>query len=312
MLSLRKSVRLIGTGAVAMAFGAGLFGASYPASASQASIAAPVCGLLSPPGQPPSKFAKVTNIGGLSFGSGGLDSTGNPVCGGTVEWNTPPGTINPSLTGTLYMQNMQKQTARVLLTYLDIHGSVVTEASSPDEYASSNYASLPVTINRFSDPRFYSVNVTTQTKSGSTYTNVGRLNVAIGSGSHPAQWCSIDGPGVELGGLGGVKGGSPASPANCTWTINPTSVQATVNGDEYFENWAGQPARILISAYDVHGTWLGDTPVAPNSPTATGVTSLPALGSSVTNDLIYQATLVLQVETAGVWQQVGNTITMNI
>ena len=313
MLSLRKkSVRLIGTGALAMAFGAGLFGATYPASASPASFAKPVCGLLSPPGQPPSKSAKVTNIGGLSFGSGGLNSAGEPVCGGTVEWNTPPNSINPSLTGTLYMQNMQYQTARVLLTYLDIHGSVVVQDSSPDEYATSNSASLPVTINKFSDPRFYSVNVTTQTKSGSTYTNVGRLNVAIGSANHPPVWCTIDAAGVELGGLAGVSGGHPLNAAMCSWTLNPTSVQATINGDEYFENWAGQPARILISAYDVHGTWLGDAPVAANSPTVTGVTSFPALGSSVPNDLIYQARIVMQVETGGVWQQVGNTVTMNI
>jgi hypothetical protein len=210
------------------------------------------------------------------------------------------------------MQNMKKQTARVLLTYLDIHGNVVTESSSPDEYATSDSAAFPVSINRFSDPRFYSVNVTTQTKSGSTYSNVGRLNVAIGSPNHPPQWCTIDAAGVELGGIAGVSGGHPVNGALCSWTLNPTSVQATINGDEYFENWAGQTARIVISAYDVHGTWLGDTDVATNSPTVTGVTSFPALGSSVANDLIYQAQIVLQVENGGTWQQVGNTVTMNI
>src|SRR5205823_140472 len=102
------------------------------------------------------------NVGGISFGSGGLDSTNNPVCGGTLQWQIPSTGIIPYLTGTLYMQNSSGKDAHVRMTYYDIHGKVVTGYTSPDQHATTNSESFPVTINRFNDPRFYRMAVSTE------------------------------------------------------------------------------------------------------------------------------------------------------
>jgi hypothetical protein len=305
MLSLRKGIRLAGSGAVAMAIGAGLLGAAHPASASLASpTVVPLCSVLSPPGQPASDSIKLLNVGGISFGSGGLDSSNNPACGSTVAWNIPPNTVQPSISGELYMKNSLGKTAHVRVTYFDIHGNIVTGQLSPDELATSNYQAFPITINRFNDPRFYRVAVSTEVKSGSSYVSLATASAYMGSATHPAKSCTIDANGEELGGTGGVMSGHPVSAAVCSWVVSPAAVQARVNGREYFENGLGRTARIVLSTYDVHGNWLGKFTVASNSPAANGVVGFPVLGSSASNDRIYRAQLAMQVLVGTSWQPV--------
>jgi hypothetical protein len=165
MLSVRKAIKLIGSGAAVTAIGAGLLGAAYPASATPAATTAtPLCSVLSPAGQPASDSVKLPNMGGISFGSGGLDKTNNPYCGGTLQWKIPSTGIEPRLTGTLYMQNSSGKTAHVLMEYYDIHGKKITGSTSPDQRATTNSQSFPVTIDRFNLPTFYRMAVSTEVK----------------------------------------------------------------------------------------------------------------------------------------------------
>ena len=325
MLSLRKSIRLLGSGTVAMAFGAGLLGAAHTASAAPATATATTttCGVLSPAGQPASDSIKLPNVGGISFGSGGVDGSNNPICGASLQWKIPPNTIQPSLVGTLSMKNALGKTAHVQVSYYDIHGNLVTGAVSADVLATSNdQQSFPVNIFRPNDPRIYRMSVSTQvkdlTKSTSTktiYTTQSETNAYMGSPNHPAVDCKIDTDGVELGGSGGVSGGHPVNAASCGWVVNPTSVQAQVTGTEYFEDGVGREARILLSTYDVHGTWLGDYPIASNSPKVNGVTHFPVSGSSGTGNLsdrTYRAQVVVQFLVGSNWQQQGSAVTWYI
>jgi hypothetical protein len=173
------------------------------------------------------------------------------------------------------MKNSLGKTAHVRVTYYDIHNKVVTGSLSPDELATSDYQEFPVTINRFNDPRFYRLAVSTEVKSGSSYASLATANAYIGSATHPAVPCKIDANGEELGGGGGVWSGHPVNAALCSWTVTPTVVQARVTGSQYFENGLGRNARLVLSTYDVHGTWLGDSTFASNSPTKNGVVSFP-------------------------------------
>jgi hypothetical protein len=317
MLSLRKGIRLVGSGTVAIAFGAGLLGAAHTASATPASATATpapttFCSLLSPAGQPPSDSIKLPNVGGIAFGSGGLDSSNNPKCGATLQWKIPPNTTNPSLTGTLYLKDALGKTAHVRITYYDVQGNVVTGDVSPDELATSNDQSFPVTLQKFSDPRFYRLSVSTEVKSGSSWVTESETNAYMGSSGHPGTSCTIDADKVEFGGSGGVSSGHPVNAALCSWTVNSKVVQATLNGTQYFEDGVGKTARVVLSTYDVHGTWLGDSYVATNSPTVNGVTQFPAIGSSVSNNRIYRAQVALQVQVGTAWQQVGIPFTWYI
>jgi hypothetical protein len=291
-----------------MAFGAGLLGAAHSASAAPASATAGAttfCPLLSPAGQPSSDSIKLPNVGGIAFGSGGLDGSNNPKCGATLQWKIPPNTIHPSLTGTLYLKNALGKTARVRITYYDVQGKVVTGDVSPNELATSNNQSFPVTLQRFSDPRFYRLSVSTEVKSGSSWVTESETNAYMGSSSHPATSCTIDADKVELGGSGGVSSGHPVNAARCGWTVNSKVVQATLSGTQYFEDGVGKTARVVLSTYDVHGTRLGDSYVATHSPTVNGVTRFPATGSSVSSNRIYRAQVALQVRVGTAWQQVG-------
>jgi hypothetical protein len=317
MLSLRKSIRLLGSGTVAMAFGAGLLGAAQAASATAASPAATVaCGVLSPAGQPASDSIKLPNVAGISFGSGGLNSSGNPTCGGTLQWNIPPSTIQPRLTGRLYMKDSLYKTAHVRVSYYDIHGQIITGDISPNETATSNNQSFPVTLRKFNDPRFYRMQVSTEvlnlSGTKSTWSTVASSNAYMGSSSHPAASCQIDTSGVELGGSGGVSGGHPVNAASCGWVVNPTTVQARVTGRQYFENGLGRKARIVLSTFDVHGNSLGNYAFASNSPSKNGVVSFPVSGSSGSNYRIYRAQVVVQFQNGSNWAQQGNTVTWYI
>ena len=319
MLSVRKGIKLIGSGAAVMAIGAGLLGAAYPASATPAATSAtPLCSVISTPGQPTSDSVRLPNVGGISFGSGGLDSTNNPVCGGTLQWQIPPNTIQPYLTGTLYMQNSSGKTAHVRMTYYDIHGKIVTGYTSPDQLATTNSQSFPVTINRFNDPRFYRMAVSTEVKyvdpatGAVSYVPLTTVNAYIGSATHPASSCKIDAVKLEVGGGGGVSGGHPVNAGSCSWVVSPTAVQARLAATQYFENGLGRTARVVLSTYDVHGNWLGDFTVASNSPKVNGVTSFPATGSSASNDRIYRAQVALQLKVGTAWQQQGNAVTWYI
>ena len=268
--------------------------------------------MISPVGQPTTDSVKLLNVGGISLGSRGLDSHKNPVCGGAMEWKIPPNTVQPSFTATLYLNNSLGKTARVVATYFDIHGNVVTALPSPDELATSNYQEFPITLNRFLDPRFYRVDVSTQVKSAGTYVSLATESAFIGSASHPAKSCTIDAKGEELGGSGGVSHGHPVDTASCRWLVGPTTVKADVVGTQYFENGLGRTARIVLSTYDVHGTPLGDFPLAQNSPTKNGVASFPVSSSSASNDRIYSAQVVMQLQVGSNWQTVGKPVTWYI
>jgi hypothetical protein len=320
-MSLRNSIRLLGNGTVAMAFGAGLLGAAHTASATPATATSTTttCGVLSPAGQPASDSIKLSNAGGISFGSGGLDSSHNPKCGATLQWTVPPNTVRPVLTGTLYMENSLYKTAHVLVDYYDIHGNLVTGKTTPDELATSNDQTFPVNIFQPNDPRIYWVAVRTQVKDLSTnpptWSSLRTVNAYMGSAKHPARSCTIDTDAVELGGSGGVSGGHPVDAAICGWVVSPTSVAATVTGTQWFEDGKGRKAQIVLSTYDVHGNWLGDYPFATNSPKKNGLVSFPVSGSGgsgVLSNRIYRAQAVIQFWNGSTWVQQGSPVTWYI
>ena len=143
--------------------------------------------------------------------------------------------------------------------------------------------------------------------SGVSYVPLTKVNAYIGSAAHPASSCKIDADKLEVGGGGGVSGGHPVNSAVCGWVVTPTTVQAQLTATQYFEDGLGREARVVLSTYDVHGNWLGDSTIADNSPTANGVTRFPATGSSSPNDRIYRAQVVLQLLNGSTWEQHGST-----
>jgi hypothetical protein len=321
-MSLRKSIKLLGSATVAMAFGAGLLGAAHTASATPATATSTTtCGVLSPAGQPPSDSIKLPNYGGISFGSGGVDSSNNPICGATLQWTVPPNTVRPTLTGTLNMKNKLYTTAHVLVSYYDIHGNFLTSAIGGDDMATSNNQSCPVNIFMPNDPKIYSAAVSTQVEDLSTkpptWSTLRTVNAYMGSANHPARSCTLDTVGVELGGSGGVSGGHPVNAATCGWVVTPTTVEATVSGTEWFENGQGLKAQIVLSVYDVHGNWLGESAFASNSPNKMGNVSFPAIGSAgagILNNQIYSAQAVIQFwnSSTSTWVQQGSPVTWYI
>ena len=217
------------------------------------------------------------------------------------------------------MKNSLYKTAHVLVSYYDIHGNQVTGAVSADEMATSNNQSFPVNIFMPNDPRIYSVAVSTQVKDLSTnpptWSSLRTVNAYMGSANHPARSCTIDTDGVELGGSGGVSGGHPVDAATCGWVVTPTTVEATVTGTEWFENGQGRKAQIVLSVYDVHGNWLGESAFASNSPKKMGNVSFPAIGSEgagILNNQIFSAQAVIQFWNGSTWVQQGSPVTWYI
>lgn len=70
-------------------------------------------------------------------------------------------------------------------------------------------------------------------------------------------------------------------------------------------------AQIVLSVYDVHGNWLGESAFASNSPNKMGNVSFPAIGSEaagILNNQIFSAPAVIQFcnSSTSTWMQQGS------
>ena len=315
MLFLHKRVRWVGGGAVAIAFGASMLGGVHPASAmSQVSRTVTSCPTVGTPvGQPATDTIKLLNHGGISFGTGGLDSQNNPVCAATVAWKIPSTGVQPDVEGTLYMHNSLGKHAQVVATYYDIHGNVVGGSPSQEVTAASEDQEASIHLGRVIDPRIYQVNVSTQILSQGKWLTKASKTMYMGSANHAGIPCTIDAPNLEFGGSGGVSRNHPLDAASCGFAVGPTFTLAQFSGTHYYENGQGVSVRYQLSVFDVHGTPLGPPfTFTPTPAKKNGVVSLPISGGTGSNDLIFSAQLVMQVQVDDNWQQVGKTVIWEI
>jgi hypothetical protein len=315
MLFLRKRLRWVGGGAVALALGASMLGGVHPASAvSPASLTATSCPTVGTPvGQPTTDTVKLPNRGGISFGTGGLDSTNNPLCAATVEWKIPSTGVQPDVEGTLYMHNSLGKHAEVLASYYDIHGNAIGGQPSQEVIAGSEDQEASIHLLRVIDPRIYRVDVSTQILSQGKWVTKATKTVYMGSANHAGISCTIDAPNLELGGSAGVSKNHPLDAASCGFAVGPTFTLAQFSGTHYYENGQGVAVRYQLSVFDVHGTPLGiPFTFPPNPAKKNGVVSFSISGGTGSNDLIFSAQLVMQVQVGSDWQQVGKTVTWEI
>jgi hypothetical protein len=301
MLYSRVAKGLFGAAVVAAAsLGPTMLSAAHAASASPATVV--TCPTqVPPPGQPATDSIKLANVGGISFGSGGLDQHNQPNCPGTVEWTIPAGTVWPIVKGTLYMQGAAGKTAHVVVNYYDIHGKAIGGQVSPDKVAQKKSETLDVILNHPNDPRMYRADVSTEvqvTSPGGTSSWVTQAiaSAYINSGTLPQKSCRIDAKKIEFAFAGEPVRGHPVDSATCGWLVGGPSLAAYVEGDMWFEDGLGKNARVVLTTYDVHGTQLGQSFGPEESPTANGVQGPFYAFVDYGNDLNYSAKLTLQLE----------------
>src|SRR5262249_55488689 len=113
------------------------------------------------PGQPGSDAVLLK--GKVDFGTQGLTSSNDPVCGGTLTWDTANNTIKPELNGELTVKNHMGMIARVLVSYYDVHDTKIG-ASLTDglHQAKTNLDEFPIKINGTPSPLVYRADVKTQ------------------------------------------------------------------------------------------------------------------------------------------------------
>jgi hypothetical protein len=298
---------------VALAATTAMLGAPSPASATAVS---PCIYPTSLPGQPGTDVILLK--GTVDFGTGGLNSSNDAVCGGTLTWDTSNNTIRPILKGDLIQKNHFGVTARVLVSYYDVHNTKVGSSWTDGAHlADSDLETDHVTIDAYANPLIYRADVKTQVQQADlSWSDVATTSAYLGSSTKASDPATINATGYEFGGSGGTSGGAPINAGSIWWDTSGNQLRASVLGTLYFTNKPGATARLRLKTFDVHGNLLQDWPMPPKTVTATnGTQNFPINYGSSANSLIYKAQLSLEVlvdKTNNTYQQVGNTVTAYI
>ena len=110
---------------------------------------------------------------GLDFGTG-VFVGGEPAGSGTLEWDLAGATIEPWLSGTLYMTNAAGTRAQMRMTYFDVHGNRLGSTTGGiNEPTLNGTRTFAVDFGNFPNPYVYSVEVTLEVDVFGTWTGVG-------------------------------------------------------------------------------------------------------------------------------------------
>ena len=137
-----------------------------------------------------------------------------------MHWNTSNGTIRPEVSGDLTQKNNIGVTARVLVSYYNIHGGKLGPSYTDGAHiATTNLQTFPVRIDAYTNPLIYRVEVKTQVQSAGTWTDMARQSVDLGSSNQSSDDATIAAVGEDFGGAGGLGNGAPLNPGTISWDL---------------------------------------------------------------------------------------------